>query len=103
MISPIVLQGAIQRTQDVSQIKQNEDTRPQAEHISITTRQQEKEIKKHEQVTKQENADKHQNKYDAKEKGNGSYFGNSEKRNKKEKEEDGKAIVRQSASFDVKA
>ncbi len=65
MISPILLQGTIQRTQDVSQMKQNEDTRPQTEHMSISTRQQEKEIKKHEQVTKQENADKHQNKYDA--------------------------------------
>ena len=84
-------------------MKQNEDTRPQTEHMSISTRQQEKEIKKHEQVTKQENADKHQNKYDAKEKGNGSYFGSNGKRNKKEKEEDGKAVVRQSASFDVKA
>ena len=103
MISPILLQGTIQRTQDVSQMKQNEDTRPQTEHMSISTRQQEKEIKKHEQVTKQENADKHQNKYDAKEKGNGSYFGSNGKRNKKEKEEDGKAVVRQSASSDVKA
>ncbi len=34
MISPILLQGTIQRTQDVSQMKQNEDTRPQTEHMS---------------------------------------------------------------------
>ncbi len=103
MISPVVLQGTIQRTQDVSQLKQNEDTRPQAEHISISNSQQEKEIRKHEQVTKQENADKQQNKYDAKEKGNGTYFGQNRKRNKKEQEDDGKVVVKQSASFDVKA
>lgn len=103
MISPIVFQGTIQRTQDVSQLKQNEDTKPQTEHMTIANQQQQKEIKKHEQVTKQENADKHQDKYDAKEKGNGTYSGQQGKRDKKEQEDDGKVIVRQSASFDVKA
>ena len=103
MISPIVLQGMIQRTQDISQIKQSEDTRPQTEHVAINTSQQEKVIKKHEQVTKQDNADKNQNNYDAKEKGNGTYFAQNGKNKNNKKEHDGKVIEKKSGSFDVKA
>ncbi len=100
MINPIEFSGMIQRTQDVSIIKQNEDVKPQFEHMSVKQRSEQEAIDKHEHVTKQDNADKKKNKYDAKEKGNNEYYGNGRK-NKKKEEEEGTVIKRGSSSFDV--
>lgn len=85
MIGLVEMQGTIQRTQDISQYKQNEDIKPQFEHVTISTSQQQKDIKKHEQVVKQDNADKEKDKYDAKEKGNGQYLSQNKKGNNQRK------------------
>ena len=103
MISPVYLQGSIQNSQDFSNIKQNENTRPQTEHAMINMRQQDREIKKHEQVNHKDNADNASRKYDAKEKGNNEYHGQSKDRKKKESESDGRVVVKKKSSFDIKA
>lgn len=99
MIKPIEFNGVVQRAQDISTIKQNEDVRPQIEHLNVQSQEHQKEIIQHENVNPKDNADKNNNNFDAKEKGNGTYY-NSQKKRKKEKE-DGKVTKKQSGSFDV--
>lgn len=100
MVNPIEFSGMIQRTQDVSVIKRNEDVKPQFEHINVQERSQQEAINRHEQVIKKENADKQDKKFDAKEKGNGEYYGNQKKR-KDKKDEDGSVKKKSRSSFDV--
>ena len=105
MITPALLQANVQRSQDITQIKQNEDIKPQVEHAVISSKQQEKEVKQQEQVRKQDNTEQQQKKYDAKEKGNGTYYGqNNQKRKKSERDikEDGTVTVKKKYSFDMK-
>lgn len=100
MINPIEFSGMIQRTQDVSVVKRNEDVKPQFEHVSVQERTQQEAVLRHEQVVKKENADKQEKKFDAKEKGNGEYYGNQRKK-KDRKDEDGRVVIKSQSSFDV--
>lgn len=102
MLNPIEFTGMVQRTQDVSTIKQNENIKPQMEHINVQSQETQKAIMKHEQVIKKENADREQNNFDAKEKGNGMYYDSRNKKKKKNKEE-GSVKKLNSGTFDVKA
>lgn len=103
MIRPVEFQGVIQRTQDVGQLKQNEDTKGFVDQSNIQTTVKQEEIRMHETVVEQENAEK-QKKYDAKEKGNGAYSQQKKGKQgkKKEDEEDGKVVMKSPKSFDVK-
>lgn len=105
MITPALMHANVQRSQDVTPIKQSEDIKPQVEHALISSSQQEKEIKQQEQVRKKDNPEQQQKKYDAKEKGNGTYYGKDRQKRKNETkidEEDGTVTVKRKASFDVK-
>ena len=77
-IRPVVLNGMIQRTQDVGNLKQQEDNRPIVDGY----------------------------RYDAKEKGNNEYEGESgrhKKRREEEPENEGKVILKgQGSHFDIK-
>ena len=83
-IRPVVLNGMIQRTQDVGNLKQQEDNRP------IVEQQKENDGYR----------------YDAKEKGNNEYEGESgrhKKRREEEPENEGKVILKgQGSHFDIK-
>lgn len=102
MLNPIEFTGMVQRTQDISAIKQNENIKPQMEHITVQSQEMQKAVMKHEQVNKKENADREQNHFDAKEKGNGMYYDSQNKKKKKNKQE-GSVKSLTSGSFDVKA
>lgn len=52
MIGPLEFNGVVQRAQDISIIKQNEDIKPQYEHMNVQNQQQQKSIIKHENVNK---------------------------------------------------
>lgn len=100
MVGPIEFNGVVQRAQDMSIIKQNEDVKPQFEHMNVQQNQQQKAVIKHENVNKKDDADAKNNKFDAKEEGNGKYY--SRQYNKKKSEnEDGTVIRKHSGSFDV--
>ena len=96
----IYVYGTIQRNAEVVQIKQNENTKSFVDQSNIYVSEKKANEIKHETVVKQENADKKQDKYDAKEKGNNEYQGNNNK--KRKKQEEGKVTLKQSKSFDVK-
>lgn len=103
-IGPILHQGVIQRSQDIGQVKQNQDAKPLIDQTNIQS-QFNKEVEHNtKQVTKFNEAELKENRFDAKEKGKGSYF--SQKREQKEKKDDDtqkdKVIIKSSSSFDVK-
>lgn len=101
MIRPVEFSGMIQRTQDASTIKQNENARPQFEQAFTEQRTQKENFIKHESVIKKDNADKNQKKFDAKEKGSNEYFANNKKRENNNSKSDGMVIKKEQGSFDV--
>ena len=100
-IGPIEM-STIVRAQDFTTIKQNEDQKGFIDQSNLQ-QQFNKEIKdRPHQVSQQENADFMNRKFDAKEKGDNQYSGEGGKRQKQEKEADGKVIIKGQAGFDIK-
>ena len=95
------MQATIQRTQDMSGIKHQEDNKAFVTQTNVQTTMQKQLEHKLKDVNKKDNADYNQQKYDAKEKGKNEYF--SQKQNKEKKDsdddEDGKVIVKRRAGF----
>ncbi len=102
-ISRLELQGQVTRAQDFTNIKQNEDNKGminQANFQSQFDRTVETRVR---QVRRQDEVEKHEKKYDAKEKGNGNYAGDGGKRRKKENgENEGKVFLKGQGGFDIK-
>jgi len=102
MIKPVEMQGVLQRVQDITQIKQNADSKSQIDQNNIQN-QFSKDIKHNqEQVVKQDNAQDRGEKYDAKEKGKGEYVGTFRTKKKKKINPDGEVKAKKSGGFDVK-
>ncbi len=101
-IRPVDVNGMIQRTQDVSTLKQNEDNKPVLQQQNIQAQFGKETIRHMQQVTHADDAENHQKRYDAKEKGSNEYT-NNQKQKKKEKKKDGKVIAKTMAGgFDIK-
>lgn len=104
-ITPLGFHAMIQRTNDVSVIKQNEDNKPVMEQQSIQTQQVKQEHALTHKVARPEDKENDNYRYDAKEKGNGSYQGQGKKRKKGQEEtkDAGKVILKgQESRFDIK-
>lgn len=101
-IGPIEMTGMVTRSQDISLFKQNEDNKPMIDQSNIQVSVQKKAQDQNQQVTQADNAEYHEYRYDAKEKGNGSYQDNRNKNKKNKKEEDGKVVIKQTAGFDMR-
>lgn len=101
-IRPIDFNGMIQRTQDVSTLKQNEDNKPVMEQQNIQSQFSKETIRHMQKVNHADDAENQQKRYDAKEKGSNEYV-NHQKEKKKEKKKDGKVIEKSmSGGFDIK-
>lgn len=104
-ITPLGLNAAFGRTNDMGIIKQNEDNKPVVEQQSIQTQQVKQEHELTHRIAKSEEKNNDNFRYDAKEKGNGSY---QEQKQKKKKEPDrtesaGKVILKgHPGGFDIK-
>lgn len=105
-VRPVHLNGMIQNTQDVSAIRHQENQRPAVEQQNIQIREEQKEQSKAQEVQKKEDADNHQEKFDAKEKGSNEYLAQRKKKKKEKKENlpDGSVKVKaaMSGGFDIK-
>lgn len=104
-ITPLGFHAMIQRTSDVSVIKQNEDNKPVMEQQSIQTQQMKQEQALTHKVARPEEKENENYRYDAKEKGNGSYQGQKQKKKKGQEEtkDTGKVILKgQTSRFDIK-
>lgn len=103
-IGPILHQGVIQRSQDIGQVKQNQDSKPLIDQSNIQAKFSKELEHNSKQVTKFNEAELAEYKFDAKEKGKGSYY--SKKREKGEgenkKDQKDKVIIKGDNSFDVK-
>ena len=84
-IRPVDFNGMIQRTQDVSTLKQNEDNRPVVEQQTIFSQEMKKVEQNLHQVVHAREKENAGYRYDAKEKGNGRY--EKEERKKKDKKQ----------------
>ena len=83
-IRPVVLNGMIQRTQDVGNLKQQEDNRPIVEQQNIQIEQQKHEDQLTHRVQDPEEKENDGYRYDAKEKGNNEYEGESGRHKKRQ-------------------
>lgn len=102
-ISRVELQGQVARAQDFTTIKHNEDNKVTVNQTNIQREFGQAVDLKMRQVNQGEQAENQGKKFDAKEKGNGSYFGDGGKRRKKEdKEAAGKAAPIKMGGFDMK-
>lgn len=102
-ISRVEIQGQISRAQDFTTIKQNEDNKGIVNQNNIQREFNRSLDHKLHQVRQGDKAENQEKKFDAKEKGNGTYSGDGgQKRKKDEKKEDGKVILKGQGSFDMK-
>lgn len=105
MIRPVEIQGVVQRSQDISTLRQGETTRPAVEQANINIRQNKNIMQKSEQVNKKDNAENTERRYDAKEKGSNEYENPNGKSGKKKEqldmESDGRVIIKSTTRFDA--
>ncbi len=102
-ISRVELQGQISRAQDFTTIKHQEDNKGLVDQSNYQRQVDQKTEVKARQVQQSDRAENEEKRYDAKEKGNGTYSGDGGKRRKKEeKKEDGKVTIKGHNSFDIK-
>ena len=84
-INPIEMNGMVSRSQDMSILKQNEDARAVLQQGTVANAVVKKAQEKHEQVVNPEKTEYNEYRYDAKEKGNGSYPEEQKKKRKKKR------------------
>lgn len=102
-IRPIDFNGMVQRTQDVTTLKQNEDNKPVFEQHMLSGKIQKDTQRSLQQVKHGEDTENYQKKYDAREKGSNEYEGNKREKKKKEGPKEGQVIQKSSYSgFDMK-
>lgn len=102
-ISRVEIQGQITRAQDFTTVKHNEDNKGFVDQTNFHRQFEQNVETKLRQVHQGDKAENEGKRFDAKEKGNGSYSGDGgSKRKKQEKEPDGKVILKGQSSFDMK-
>lgn len=101
-INPIEMNGMVSRSQDLSILKQNEDARAVLQQGNVANAVVKKAQEKHEQVVNSEKTEYNEYRYDAKEKGNGSYPEGQKQKKKKETREDGTVVVKKPKGFDMR-
>lgn len=90
----------IQRSQEVSQIRQQEVNKPMTDQVNIQQQIQKETQVRTETVIHKDNADNQQEKPDAREKGKGEYYGDGGKRRKKQEMD--KVVLKGRDGFDMK-
>ena len=100
-ISPILLNGSIQQTDNVlhNQVKQVEKGKEDQGNIQV--QEEKKEQQRAKQVVHSDEALFKEERFDAKEKGHNGYSGDGGKRRKKLKS-DGKVVTKSEGGFDIK-
>ncbi len=101
-IGPIEMTGMVTRSQDISLFKQNEDNKPMIDQSNIQVNVQKKVQDQNQQVNQADNAEYHEYRYDAKEKGNGSYQDNRKDNKKDKKKTDGVVVEKRTSGFDIR-
>lgn len=102
-ISRVEIQGQVTRAQDFTTIKQNENNKSFVDQTNFQKQFDRTIDNRLRQVHEGDRAENEGKRFDAKDKGNGSYSGDGGKgRKKEEKERDGRVVLKGSSNFDVK-
>lgn len=101
-IRPIDFNGMVQRTNDISTLKQQQDAKPLQDQSNISQNVNKNVEHMTRNVIKKDNADYAEQKYDAKEKGKNQYVKIDLKRKKKEENPENSHSNRTSKGFDMK-
>ena len=104
IVRPVVLQGTVQNSQNMTNVKHNQDVKPMVEQANIATTNTKDVQQKAEVVVKREDVSQGHEKHDAKEKGKNEYFFVFFKKTGKgaTMSEDERVIVKSTGSFDMK-
>ncbi len=101
-IGMVEFQGAIQRTQDFSTIKQQEDGKAMVSQSSLLQKEEKEQQVKPTQVRQMDQTDKNDTHADAREQGKNQYFGDGGMHRKKDApDKDGKVSIKGVHHFDV--
>lgn len=100
MITPLENNGIISRTQDISIIKQNEDSKSDVTHLQTQNSFENKQDQYIHTVHTSDNTNEPDTHHDAREKGKNEYFGNRKKVSKKKNQED-KVVAKNYNRFDI--
>ena len=100
-ISPILLNATIQQTNDVLQNQTRQIEKGMLDQGNIVTQETKQGYQKARQVVRSEQSFMKEERFDAKEKGNGSYQGDGG-RNRKKQSQDGRVITKPEGGFDMK-
>jgi hypothetical protein len=103
-IRPVEFNGMIQRTEDISNLKHQEDSKPLVDQQNIQSQVERKEAAARHQVVKKENSSQAENHADAREEGRGVYYTPSRKKKKEEEKKKPDQVVQKSmrGGFDIK-
>lgn len=101
-IRPIDVSGVVQRSQEVSQMKHQENNKPIVDNQNFGQHFS-KEIKHQmDSVTDSQKGEKKKEQYDAKKKGNGGEYERGQKKKREKKEHAEKVIIKSQNSFDIR-
>lgn len=104
-VGPVTLNGMIPRTQDMGVLKQHEDSKPMVDQQNIQSQIKTQEHRQLKQVNHANDAEDHEKRYDAKEKGSNEYKGQQQKKKKpggQEKEGSHSSYTWEGGRFDMK-
>ncbi len=101
-IRPVEFSGVVQRSQDVSTVKQNEDNKSMLQQQNVQTQFAKDTMHHMQQVTHANDSDNPQKKFDAREKGSNEYEDRRNKKKKAEGKNNGKVNVKTTGGFDMK-
>ena len=100
-ISPILFNASIQQTDNVLQNQTRQVEKGMVDQGNIYSQEVKQEYQKARQVVRSDQTIMKEERFDAKEKGNGSYQGDGG-RNRKRKSEEGRVITKPEGGFDIK-
>lgn len=94
-VGMVELHGAIQRTQDYTAIKHQENAKPTVDQANFQTQMDKRVEEKHTQVLQGDDTTRNENHADAREKGKNSYAGDGgANRKKKDNVQEGKVVLK---------
>lgn len=104
IVRPVVIQGTVQNSQNMTSVKHGENAKPMVEQANIAVSTQKEVQQKSENVIRKDDVDKGNEKFDAKEKGKNEYYSVKVKKKKKNLGDNNESsvIVKSTGSFDVK-
>ncbi len=101
-IRPVEFSGVVQRSQDVSALKQNEDNKSMLQQQNVQTQFAKDTMHHMQQVNHANDSDNPEKKFDAREKGSNEYEGRRNKKKKAKEKNSGKVSVKTMGGFDMK-